>query len=165
MRDQSLGITVKLIVPPGEVWIGTDTSLCLAGAARAQRTANAMSRRCIVTPQTIHRTGLAGLLLLTLLLLAISGCGGGESSIVPDTGGSTGTDTPTDWGSGSGSRILPLGSALPSVPDELSSDSSARTSSELVDYSGTGFVEAAGATIDGDNVVLQSTADAPAWAL
>jgi hypothetical protein len=63
-----------------------------------------------------------------------------------------------------------VGTALPSIPDELSvtgasTGSAGRSVSDVQNYSGASFIQAAGATVDGDTVVLQSTATEVAWAL
>jgi hypothetical protein len=117
--------------------------------------------------------------LVSALLLAVAGCGGGAGTTsLPASGASSpAASTATTTGSAASSgTILPAGSALPTLPDELSSSASssgsrvsssamARSASDVQNYPGASFIQAAGATVDGDTVVLQSTSTEVAWAL
>jgi hypothetical protein len=93
--------------------------------------------------------------LLTLAVLLFSGCGGSSTlALQPDSGSHT--------------RFLPLGSPLPVLPNDAGSaaaPSGQRQVSALNEFPGSGFIQASGATIDGDSVVLQSEAGQVAWAL
>ena len=99
-------------------------------------------------------------------------------------GDTTGTTTPVTTETGSDSstdttgtipaitedtlgdvRFLPLGTPLPRFPSDSRGSSAVKVTSEVIDYSGTDFLTAAGATVNGDTLVLQSSADEIAWAM
>src|SRR5688500_13747940 len=95
---------------------------------------------------------------LLLLLWASASCGG-SSALGP---------APGPQGD---SRMVPLGSALPSLPDSVrdrntpNTNLSARSTSALNSYNGADFIQASGATVDGTSVLLQSAPGQIAWAL
>jgi hypothetical protein len=96
--------------------------------------------------------------MLLALVWALASCGGSASSLNP--GGAPTGD----------SRILPLGSALPTLPDgvrsrETPNRGTSRRVSALQPYNGADFIAASGATVEGTSVLLQSSADDIAWAL
>jgi hypothetical protein len=110
-------------------------------------------------------TNLALLLLVILVLSCLASCGGGSASSGLDntlSSGQTGVDTKD-------TRSLAIGSSLPSLPANLKPSSGSRTTSSAtqLDFTGSGsaLVQYAGGAVDGDNLVLTSTADNVAWAM
>jgi hypothetical protein len=95
--------------------------------------------------------------LLALFAVLISGCGGGASLSAP----AAQNNQPQG---GADARLLPLGSPLPALPLDLTG-APAHSASAILDYPGAVFLNAAGGTVDGTDLVLQSSADQPAWAM
>jgi hypothetical protein len=93
------------------------------------------------------------------MALAAAACGGAGAAGLPQAAGPASQADP---------RLLPLGSSLP-FPADL--DDTGRGASQAdggggtLDFPGAVFLNAAGGTVDGDTLVLQSSADEPAWAI
>ncbi|HES58093.1 MAG TPA: hypothetical protein ENO21_01540, partial [Firmicutes bacterium] len=128
---------------------------------------------------------------IALAALLLSGCGGGSATLpmddtadqeltAPVGGGQSDTTSPTESGNPGQSggappaedstpavkfgTMLPLGSPLPDVPkDEVKA--SAKAASTILNYPGADFMLAAGGTVDGDELVLESSEDSIAWAM
>jgi hypothetical protein len=96
-----------------------------------------------------------------LLLLAwgaiASSCGGGAAAVsAPADGQPSASADP---------RLLPLGTPVPAIPAQVGAGDRAASAAGQIDYKGSDFLNAAGATVDGDTVILQSTDSDPAWAM
>lgn len=109
------------------------------------------------TPIVCKRTNswLPGVLLLAFTML-IASCGGAGAPL------SAGEPAPNG---SADARLLPLGSPLPSLPVEHGGLTGARATSAVLEYSGSVFLNAAGGTIDGETLILQSSEAEPAWAM
>lgn len=117
---------------------------------------------------TRHKAGtsLVTSLLALLAILWLAGCGGASASLVPGNGmdGSNSGNTVSDV------RALPLGTTIPALPSELAA--AGRSSSflgelGLREYLGSGpaLLNYSGGVVDGDSLVLTSSADEEAWAI
>jgi hypothetical protein len=108
-------------------------------------------------------------MLLPLLALAmmLAGCGGStlatEVGTSPDSSINEGN---LATGSPSG-ELLPLGSAVPDLPADNGSpaDPASRSASAVLQYDGSDFLVAAGGTVEGSSLLLESSEDDPAWGM
>jgi hypothetical protein len=107
-------------------------------------------------PKTHAGWALAGLLVAALVLF-IAGCGGGAALPAAAQPGTN----PNGWYY---PNLLPLGSPIPAMPTDLTG-APAHTASAILDYPGAVFLSASGGTVDGDDLILQSTPDEVAWAM
>jgi hypothetical protein len=111
-----------------------------------------------VINQRSLRSGGPGLACVLLLVLGafVSSCGGGASAVPAPAAG---TDP----------RLLPLGSPLPAISAQVGpadrSSSEAGQGGQIISFSGAEFLNAAGGTVDGDTLILQSSETEPAWAM
>ncbi|MBN2083300.1 hypothetical protein JW859_13970 [bacterium] len=104
-------------------------------------------------------------LFAVICALLLAGCGGG-AVITPDT--TITPETTNESGETPSGNILPLGSAIPALPtglEDVAAEASARSTSAILDYPGSDFLVASGASTDGDMLILESSAEDPAWAM
>lgn len=108
-------------------------------------------------------------LLFPLLALAIvlAGCGGG--TLATDAGASPDSTINADSlaNGRSGGELLPLGSAVPDLPTESGSPTGLdfRSTSAIQEYNGSDFLVAAGGTVEGSSLLLQSSEEENAWGM
>ncbi|MCB1218271.1 hypothetical protein KDL44_12830 [bacterium] len=102
-----------------------------------------------------------------VLALVLAACGGGggltaEPAASLDNTSNTGQPALSSTG-----ELLPLGSPLPALPQDSGTADAAgsRSTSAAKTYNGSDFLIAAGGTVDGTSLLLQSSADDPAWAM
>jgi hypothetical protein len=103
----------------------------------------------------------AAMLLAVLAMFWLAGCGGGGATTTGLTSGAV--------NSASDVRALAAGAAVPALPADTLAASSARGASDVgaQEYTGSGaaLVNYSGGEVQGDSLVLTSTADTIAWAL
>jgi len=102
-------------------------------------------------------------LVALLSILFLAACGGASTRITPAAGGTDASDSAKV-----DSRALALGVAIPALPADLgvAADRSASSAGSF-EFTGTGdaLLNYSGGTIDGDNLILTSSADEEAWAM
>ena len=114
---------------------------------------------------SLHRLAIFVFPLVLAMLLA--SCGGG-AGLSADAGSSLDSINSTGQSTGtSGGELLPLGTPLPSVPQDSGTvaDSGSRSTSAVKTYNGSDFLVASGGTVDGTSLLLESSAEEAAWSL
>jgi hypothetical protein len=111
----------------------------------------------------IHNLRLSGMLLAVLALIWLAGCGGGGATGLSSDTSSSGNSSASDV------RALPTGTAVPDIPSDTLQSTSTRGVSDVgtQEYTGSGsaLLNYVGGEVQGDSLVLTSTADSIAWAL
>ncbi|MEZ5337604.1 MAG: DUF5666 domain-containing protein [bacterium] len=113
----------------------------------------------------LHRLSVLIFPLVLVFMLAACGGGGGlTAQPAASLDNTINTGQPALSGTG---ELLPLGSPLPALPQDsgTAAATDSRSTSAARTYNGSDFLIAAGGSVDGTSLLLQSSAEEPAWAL